>query len=191
MTVDRSGACEPNQQPSEDENSPQKVGSPPVRIAPATADDIDPIADLWVALAKSQRTFGSQLRAAENRETVRDWVARGVVTGELLVAKAEELGTEGPIVGFVGFSLDHGSLDWDQTRGTVDNLYVVPARRGEGIGSALLVAAEAALREAGAASVALEAMAANEQAQTFYQDHDYDQHRVVFHKSLDDDQPPE
>ncbi|WP_418280726.1 GNAT family N-acetyltransferase [Halorubrum sp. DTA98] len=153
-----------------------------VRVTPATADDIEAVTDRWVELASSQREYGSTLLSDGNRETVRDSVARGVVTGELFVARDDA----DRIVGFVGFSLDHGGLDRDRRRGVVDNLYVDPDRRGDGIGSALLSAAERALRSAGATEVGLEAMTANDRARSFYRSHGYEPHRVVLRKRIDE-----
>ena len=150
------------------------------RVTPATVDDVDPVTDLWIALAESQRAFGSTLLAEGNRGAVREWVARSVVTGELLVARAGD----GDPIGFVGFALDHGGYERDRTRGVVSNLFVVPERRDEGIGADLLDAAERALRETGAETVALEALAANERAREFYAAHGYEPHRVELRKSL-------
>lgn len=181
-----------------------------IRVTPATADDIDAVTDLWVELASSQRAYGSTLLADGNRNAVRDSVARGVVTGELFVARgvpdagddsrlSDENGTphmraEGDRsdylddatdpIGFVGFSLDHDGLERDETRGVVDNLFVAPACRGEGVGSALLSAAERALRESGATAITLEAMAANDRARSFYREFGYESHRVVLRKRL-------
>ncbi|KDS91088.1 acetyltransferase [Halorubrum saccharovorum] len=151
-----------------------------VRVTPATADDVDPVTDLWIALAEGQREHGSTLLAEGNRETVREWVARSVVTGELLVARD---GDDEP-VGFVGFELDHGGYERERTRGIVSNLFVVPERRDEGVGADLLEAAERALREAGAETVALEALAANDRAREFYAEQGYEPHRVELTKSL-------
>jgi len=150
-----------------------------VRISPATADDIDAVTDLWVALAAGQRRYGATLLAEANRSAVRSWVARAAVTEELLVARDGE-----ELVGFVGFELDRNGYERDRTRGTVSNLFVVPGRRGEGIGTELLDAAEEALREAGADAVALEALAANGRAREFYADRGYEPHRVELTKSL-------
>lgn len=154
------------------------------RVTPATADDVDAVTDLWVALAESQRDHGSTLLASGNRGAVREWVARSVVTGELLIARDGD-----EPIGFVGFALEHGGYERDQTLGTVSNLFVLPDRRGEGIGTDLLDAAERALREAGAETVTLEALAANERAREFYAAHGYEPHRVELQKSLptDDD----
>ncbi|WP_066417465.1 GNAT family N-acetyltransferase [Halorubrum aethiopicum] len=176
------------------------------RIVAATVDDVDAVTDQWVALARGQRRHGSTLLASENRAAVREWVARSVVTGELLVARGEgpaeenagrddegndrtDDGTaaEESIVGFVAFSIERDGYDRDRTRGVVSNLFVIPDRRGEGIGSALLAAAERELAEAGADAVALEALADNERARAFYADHGYDLHRVELRKELDDE----
>ena len=169
-----------------------------MRVTPATADDIETVTDQWVALAAGQREHGSDLLADENRQAGRDGVARSVVMGELLVARADPVAERsaestgdpsgpGPVIGFVDFSIDRGGLDRDDTRGVVDNLFVVPERRGEGVGSALLSAAERALGEAGATTVGLEAMAANDGARTFYRGRGYDLHRVLLTKPIDED----
>ncbi|MFD1569320.1 GNAT family N-acetyltransferase [Halorubrum laminariae] len=150
-----------------------------VRIAPATADDIDAVTDLWVALAAGQRRYGATLRSEANRNAVREWVARSAVTGELLVARDED-----ELVGFVGFKLASDGYERDRARGTVSNLFVVSGRRGEGIGSELLDAAERALREAGADAVALEALADNDRAREFYADRGYEPHRIELTKPL-------
>lgn len=94
-----------------------------VHVTPATVDDVDPVTDLWIALAEGQRAHGSTLLAEENRGSVREWVARSVVTAELLVARdgADDL------IGFVGFALDRGGYERDRTRGVVSNLFVVPS----------------------------------------------------------------
>jgi ribosomal protein S18 acetylase RimI-like enzyme len=169
------------------------------RVEPATADDVDAVTDLWVALAADQRRHGATLRAEANRAAVREWVAQSVVTGDLLVARDPADDGDGPdradsddgavgdgIVGFVGFSLERGSYERDATRGTVSNLFVVPERRGAGVGSALLDAAERALDERGADRVALEALADNDRARSFYADRGYERHRVELTKRLGD-----
>jgi len=160
------------------------------RIEPATAADVDAVSDMWVALAAGQREHGATLRAEANRATVREWAAQSAVTGELFVARDPEAAPDGAdgtdIVGFVGFSLERGGYERDAVRGTVSNLFVVPGRRGEGIGAALLDAAERALAERGADRVALEALADNDRARAFYADRGYDRHRVELTKPLGD-----
>ena len=161
-----------------------------VRVELATADDVDAVTDMWVALAAGQREHGATLRAEANRATVREWAAQSAVTGDLLVARdpgaASDEADGSDLVGFVGFSLERGDYERDAARGTVSNLFVVPDRRGEGIGAAMLDAAERALDERGADRVALEALADNDRARAFYADRGYDLHRVELTKSLGD-----
>ena len=183
------------------------------RVTAATAADIDAVTDQWVRLARDQRRHGSTLLADGNRAAVREWVAQSVVTGELLVARgggsdgsdgaggagdsgtvdgdAGDAGNDDPehsLLGFVGFSLERDGYERECTRGTVTNLFVRSDRRGEGIGSALLGAAERALAEAGADAVALEALADNDRARAFYDSRGYDAHRIEFRKEVGDEE---
>ena len=161
------------------------------RVERATAGDVDAVTDMWVALAAGQREHGATLRAEANRATVREWVAQSVVTGDLLVARDSGGGrdseNEAGLVGFVGFALERGDYERDAVRGTVSNLFVVPERRGEGVGTALLGEAERALRERGADRVALEALTDNDRARSFYAARGYDPHRVELTKPLGDE----
>lgn len=151
-----------------------------MRVAPATAEDVDALADLWVDLATGQRAFGSHVRAGANREAIRDRLAHGVVAGEVFLAR-----DEGEIVGFVTATVEPDRYERDCRRGVVGNLYVRPGARDAGVGGRLLEAAEAALSEAGADVVALEALADNESARRFYRRHGYEPHRVELEKELD------
>jgi ribosomal protein S18 acetylase RimI-like enzyme len=80
------------------------------------------------------------------------------------------------------FDLESGAYEQDDTRGVIHNLYVRPGHRDEGVGAALLDAAEEALTDSGADVVTLEAMADNEAAKRFYRRHGYDTHRVTLEK---------
>ncbi|QLG62451.1 GNAT family N-acetyltransferase [Halorarum salinum] len=150
-----------------------------VTVEPATMDDVDALADRWVALAAGQRAHGSSLLADENRPVARDAVARHVVTGGLLVAR----GPDG-VRGFVMFAPETGSYEEDVDRGVVTNLYVDPEHREGGLGGRLLAEAEAALAAEGADVVSLEAMADNRAARRFYAGAGYHEHRITFEKRL-------
>lgn len=152
-----------------------------MRLTPATADDVDAIVDLWVDLASDQRQHGSHVRAEPSRNAVRETVGRQVVTGYVTVARDEDA-----VAGFVMASIDRCGYDQDVTRGVVNAIYVRPEFRDDGVGSDLLQAAERTLAEAGADVVALEAMAANEDARRFYRTHGYEPHRVELEKPLDE-----
>ncbi|WP_144903819.1 GNAT family N-acetyltransferase [Halobellus captivus] len=154
------------------EASPTSIERPDVAA-------VDKLVDLWVALAADQRAHDSHILADENRAVVRDTLARHAVTGGIRIARLE-----GTLVGFVTFGIERGSYEQDEVRGVVRNVYVDPACRDDGVGTALMDAAEAALREAGATVVSLEAMAANRRAREFYRDRGYATHRIQFEKPI-------
>lgn len=143
---------------------------------------VDALADRWVELAEGQRPYGSHLATAPNRAQVRESISRHVVTGRIRVARAEDR-----IVGFVMFTMESDRLERTVARGLVENLYVVPDRRGEGLGTRLLEAAEAALRDDGADVVTLDVLADNEAARAFYRSKGYEPHRVTVEKSIESD----
>ncbi|WP_435065986.1 GNAT family N-acetyltransferase [Halobaculum sp. EA56] len=158
----------------------------------ANTDDVDAVADLWVELARGQRAYGSHLRSEGNRNAAGDAVARAVVTGGVLVARAADpVADGGPdsaaargVVGFVTFGRESGGYRTDVDRGTVYNLYVRPPYRDGGVGALLLSRAEAALADDGADVVGLEAMAGNVDAIRFYERNGYERHRVELEKSV-------
>lgn len=152
-----------------------------VDIALAETDDADELVDMWLSLADGQRQYGSHIPAEPNRAQIRESILRHIATDRLLVARDDT------VSGFVMFSIERGDFEQDATRGIVENLYVLPDRRGEGIGSRLLTAAEQRLRDHGADTVALNVMADNEDARRFYRDHGYTPHRLEVEKSLDRD----
>jgi len=192
------------------ENETGESGADGVAVERGTMDDVDAVADLWVALADGQRSYGTHLVAAENRPDAADAAARAVVTDGLLVARVTgpnstdsepgaadardpdaadatvgSSGSEPPtIVGFVTFGVESGRYDLDVTRGVVYNLFVRERHRGAGVGSRLLAAAESALADAGVDVISLEAMAGNEDARRFYRRHGYHPHRVELEKSV-------
>lgn len=157
-------------------------------VEPPEMTELDRVADCWVALAREQRPHESHLLADENREAIRESMARRLVSDGLLVTRAGE-GAEDPdrIVGFVSFGPDAGGYEQDVDRGVVENIYVDPAYRGEGRGSELLAAAERRLFESGCDRVSLEVMATNEGARGFYDRMGYVPHRVELEKRPEND----
>ena len=149
-------------------------------IEPATKEDVPAVTDLWVRLASEQRAHGSHVLPEENRETIRETLAAHQVNDGLLVARLEG------VVGFSSFTVEHGTFELDTSRGLLSNLYVRPAHRGDGIGTALLEATETALKERGVDVIALEAMADNEAARRFYRRNGYGTHRVALERRLAD-----
>ena len=144
-----------------------------------TTDDLNALVEQWVALASEQRAHGSHLAAEGNRETVRETIARAIVTDCARVAR-----DDGDLLGFVTYEPANSQYEGDVTRGYVQNLYVRPDARGAGVGAALLDAAERALADLGADVVSLETLADNAAARRFYRRRGYDVHRVTMEKSV-------
>jgi len=142
----------------------------------------DALVELWVSLAASQHEHGSHLLADANRTRIRDSIAHHIATDRLLVARDDA------ICGFVMFTLETGGYEQDVTRGLVENLYVLPGYRNEGVGGALLDAAEDELRARGAEVVALEVLADNGEARALYRSYGYRPHRLTLEKRLDADE---
>lgn len=151
-------------------------------VTAATSDDVAAVTDQWVGLAAEQREHGSHLLAAANREQARDLVAQYVHANNCAVAWRDD-----ERVGFVMFHLETGFYETDADRGVVDNIYVRPGARDEGVGSALLDYAEDALRESGADVLAVEALWANEDARRLYERRGYDPHRVTLERPVESD----
>jgi ribosomal protein S18 acetylase RimI-like enzyme len=177
----------------------------PIRVEAATLADVDTLVDQWVDLARGQRAYDSHLAAETNRTPVREALARYVVADGVRVAREDrddggddgdgdgddgaggEGAGDGGLLGFVMFGPEQGDYEQTLTRGVIHNLFVVPAVRGEGVGSALLGAAERALAHTGVDAVSLEAMAANDGARRFYERHGSRPHRVELEKRLGSD----
>jgi len=153
-----------------------------VEITSASTDDIDAVVDMWVELARGQQEYGSHLSGAGNRPTVRETIVQRIVTDDLLIARRE-----GAICGFVMVTMARGRYEQTVTRGIVENLYVTPEHRREGIGTALLEAGERRLADAGATVISLEAMADNDAARQFYAAHGYAPHRIELEKPTEND----
>ncbi|WP_336337988.1 GNAT family N-acetyltransferase [Haloarcula brevis] len=153
-----------------------------MEIATASMDDVDTVVDLWVRLAESQRAHGSHLFGDRNRTAVRESIVQRVVAENVRIARID-----GRAVGFVMVTIDSGRYEQDETRGIVENIFVEPTHRGQGVGSELLDAAEEVLRQAGVDRLALEAMADNESARQFYRAHGYAPHRVELEKPTEND----
>jgi ribosomal protein S18 acetylase RimI-like enzyme len=143
-------------------------------------DATDGLVDLWLSLAADQRAHGSRLLVEENEKRIRKSILYHVVNDTILVADDDGL------AGFVMFSVEDGGYEQDRHRGLIENLYVRPEYRNDGVGSALLEAAESHLRQDGVEAIALEVLAQNERAREFYDRHGYDTHRVELEKAAED-----
>src|SRR6056297_2580670 len=165
-----------------------------VSVEVATGEHVDRVTDLWVDLARDQRAYGSHLYARANRVPVRERIARHVANDTLLVAcDSDTVGSSDDdvvgddVVGFVTFDVQTGSYAQDVTRGLVRNVFVAEGHRDEGVGSALLAAAEVELADRGVDVVQLEVLADNDAAKRFYRRAGYEPHRIEMEKSVESD----
>lgn len=132
-------------------------------IRPATEADIEGIRRV------AEASWETDYPAVLSRETIRDgvdqWYSDPVIQMELQSPRTELLVAEegDDIVGFV-----HGH--WAGDAGIVLRLYVHPASRNEGIGSALFDAVASTLRDHGVDQLRAMALAENETATGFYRD---------------------
>lgn len=149
-----------------------------MEITKPTLSDADALVSLWMELADGQREYGSHLLVSENQVSIRETIGRHIATGRVFVAH------DGSIQGFVTYTVEVTGFEQDVTRGIVENLYVCPDNRNDGLGTALLEAAERDLAEKGVDVIALEAMAANDDARAFYRSHGYSPHRLEFEKTV-------
>jgi len=149
-------------------------------IRAATHRDVGAVVDCWVALAADQRRHASHLLADPNRQVIADSVAMATAAGLVMVAEGSD--------GIIGFAMAHQELDGlqrDVSLGVIDAMYVHPAARDGGIGTALLSAVEGALARRGADHVALEVLTANDRAHDFYAAAGYSERRRTLEKPLD------
>jgi ribosomal protein S18 acetylase RimI-like enzyme len=156
-----------------------------ITVEPATPADVPAVVDLWVSLATGQRDYGSHIRGDGNQTAMRASIVRAVATGGLDVAR-----DDADAVGFVRYDVERGPLAQDAVRGVIRDLYVPPGRRDEGIGSALLDAAEESLAAAGVDVIGVSAMADNDGAVRLYERRGYRPHRIEFEREVENDKPP-
>lgn len=143
---------------------------------------VEKLTEYWVELATDQRQYGSRLLTEENRQAVSETIVRHIVTDGLLVAREDD-----EIIGFVMYTIKNGRYEQDEQTGSIVNLYVRPDARDTGVGSKLLVAAETELADAGAETVSLEVLAANDDARRLYARHGYQPHRIELAKPMEND----
>ncbi len=105
--------------------------------------------------------------------------------GQILVA--EQAGQRlGFLVCFIE-TLDDGDLhvvEAERRSGFISDLYVIPAARGQGVGKALLQAAEAHFRDLGLTTIQLTALFNNHTARRVYDGSGYELYEVVYAKRL-------
>ena len=151
-------------------------------------DRLDELVEFWKLLHRHQASvcppvegltvLSESASAAIVGGMYREWLARP----ESFAFVAED---DGRPVGYVIGFYDEPHFMWDTGRvGHVDSFYVLPETRGRGVGRRLMQAAYAAMREAGATSVALEMVTDNEVARRFYEQEGFTTTFVQMHRAL-------
>jgi len=156
-----------------------------VHVSAAEQRDLDAVLDAWVALVESQRTYGSHIEGEANREAARRLLSEYIQADMLAVARSEREHPDGPINGFVMFYQEDGMYEQTVLRGVIENVYVKPSVRGDGVGTALLDYAERELKERDVEVVGIAAMAENNAVIDWYESRGYDPHRIIMERSLD------
>ena len=107
------------------------------------------------------------------------------IAGQILVAES----AQGEVIGYVALQ-PHVPQEEPHEMfyhyAYVSDIVVLPGRRGEGVGSALLGAAENYARRAGASVIRLGVLAGNHAARRLYAEFDYAERELLLEKSLED-----
>lgn len=151
-------------------------------IRPPRLAEIEEVIELWAELVRSQRGYGATLVVSGNEDVARQYFGRLLLENGVLVATIDE-----SFAGFVSFELEPDEFDRARRPGVVENLFVRPQHRGQGVGTALLEEAEDALGQRGADTIHLEVLAPNVDAQGFYESRGYRPDRVRYAKVVGTD----
>jgi ribosomal protein S18 acetylase RimI-like enzyme len=135
----------------------------PVTLRPAHPDDIDAVLELWATSAEN-RSRPADTRAAVAAQLDRDPAA--------LILATDRAGGAGPGVEQVVGSIIVG---WDGWRCHVYRLAVRPERRRQGVGQALIAAAEQRARAVGATRIDAMVLADNDSGQAVWRATGFDQ----------------
>jgi ribosomal protein S18 acetylase RimI-like enzyme len=127
------------------------------RYEPARAGD----AGLLIELAQAFHREDGHPLSAEGEAALRQIAAGEPMAGCWIIRRANE--AIGYLVLTLGFSIEHGGRD-----GFIDDLYLIPAARGGGVGSAVLDFALEQARKLGVRTLHLEVDVANDRATSLY-----------------------
>jgi GNAT superfamily N-acetyltransferase len=159
-----------------------------IRIVRVGLDRLDELVKFWELLHRHQasvapvvpdlETLSDSTSAAIVREMYREWLSGP----DSFAFLAEETGRS---VGYVVGFFDEPHFMWETGRiGHIDSFYVLPEWRGRGVGRQLMDAAYSEMRRVGVATVALEMVADNDLARTFYEREGFTATFVQMHRRL-------
>lgn len=157
-------------------------------IVSAGLERLDDLVGFWELLHQHQGAVCAPvaglevLPRPESATIVRAMYHEWLSGGDSFAFLANE---DGRSVGYVIGFYEQSHFMWATGRiGHVDSFYVLPELRGRGVGRLLMDAAYAAMREAGAETVALEMVATNDVARKFYEREGFTTTFVQMHRRL-------
>jgi ribosomal protein S18 acetylase RimI-like enzyme len=145
-----------------------------IEVSAGTQEDVDALAPLWAEMLEHHRAIGGErwpVRQGEDawsrrRQQYRTWLSER----SALLFVARVAGSPQPVGYLVCLLIAAGpTFDLGSTYGDVDPLSVTAEARGEGVGSRLLQACRAALRERGISYWSIGIVAGNDGAQRLYE----------------------
>lgn len=152
-------------------------------IRPATENDLEAIADLWIAFMKHHRRYVREVRTTRtNRALMRRHLGELVPHGQVLV-----LEEAGAVRGFAAVVVDMPKLDLHFVTASISDLYVDPSLRGQGWGERLLEAAVALVRARGLHAVRITVRSGNRPARNLYRKAGFRPLQETLILPLDDD----
>lgn len=141
-------------------------------IRPGRREDAPDAARLWVRSAEEHASYDPVYTVSPEAErTMRRFLADLTSSSHtfLFVATSSE-GPDEEIIGFISGELREGSPTFHpKTWASVDDVYVTPEHRSQGIGKAFIERVKNWSREKGASGVSLQVAAANGRGRSFYQ----------------------
>jgi len=161
-----------------------------ITISELLPDELDKLEPLWTALqdhhARISPVLGHAL--ARGRETAwarrRAAYARWLMDPDAFVLVAER---DRRLVGYAFVTVGDGYASWatGERLAELETLSVAPEERGNQVGTALMDAVEARLRERGIGDLAISVAATNVDAHRFYERRGYDRAFVVYFGSTE------
>ena len=143
-------------------------------IRPGRREDAPQAARLWMQSAEEHTAYDEVYRTSPLAEkTMRRFLADLASGGHafLFVAVVDEGTGSEQVIGFLSGELREGSPTFSpKTWASVDDIYVAPEHRSQGIGRALVDRCRQWSRERGADGVSLQVAAANERARKLYRE---------------------
>ena len=154
-----------------------------VTIREAGKTDLDAVVGLWGELIRYHVDRGDALEFVENAEEHwREWAAGHMRSQDSAVLVAE---AEGGAVGMaLGMIRERAPLFADKRYGLIADLYVVPGRRRQGIGTALARGLLEWFNGKGLARVELSVASVNPEAEDFWRALGAVEHRKTFWMGL-------